>query len=277
MKYTIVINQKAVIDAELNLDIIDLAIFDFIRDFYNKPKVVRMNSGGKSYVMLTHKLIINALPILGITTRQGIYNRLQKLVSADLLEPFEGNGRTVFTSYFCFGANYSRMFFDEEGVNENSNVSMKLYTGVNETLQGGVNETLHYNSNNNIILNNLKASAKAKNKKNATARTQKKDVDFSIKSQNTQPPKKMQSVAAPFFSAPTKEEIVKYFTDSGASKTSGERFFNQFDAVNWTSKGEKIIKWQSLADTWVQNEPNMKRATSSNTKNLQRKNYNTYE
>ena len=38
MKYTILINQYAAVKSGLDLDLIDLAIFDFIKDFFNQDR-----------------------------------------------------------------------------------------------------------------------------------------------------------------------------------------------------------------------------------------------
>jgi hypothetical protein len=135
-------------------------------------------------------------------------------------------------------------------------VSAKMPTPIRKNAE-------HNNTDNNTFINTVSAKEKNKN----FARAQEKNIDnFDLNSQllggNT----------------PQKNEVVQYFIEAGASKASGERFFNEFEAVNWIKKGQKIIKWQNLADSWVKNEPNMKKATGTiNTKNLQRKQYPDYD
>lgn len=41
MKYSILINQKLSIDNSLNLDIVDLAIFEYIKDFSHSNDILK--------------------------------------------------------------------------------------------------------------------------------------------------------------------------------------------------------------------------------------------
>jgi len=85
MKYTVIINQKAAIDAGLALDLIDLAVFDFIKDFIHSGNCTQVNAPDGVYFWISHKAVQAGLPLLNISTRQGIAKRVTNLVNAELL------------------------------------------------------------------------------------------------------------------------------------------------------------------------------------------------
>ena len=92
-KYTFQINQRAIIENNLKIDLIDASIFDFIHYFQASPKTKKMVDNGVQYFYLHWSKIVEQIPLLGITTRQGIYKRLQNLIDAKLLEAHQDNGK----------------------------------------------------------------------------------------------------------------------------------------------------------------------------------------
>lgn len=102
MKYTININQKAIIDLGLSLDVIDLSIFDFCASFMLSNKCTSINHDGKVYYWITAKTIIEGLPIIGISTERGINKRIENLILANLLVRCPDNQKMK-SSYFRLG------------------------------------------------------------------------------------------------------------------------------------------------------------------------------
>lgn len=102
MKYTININQKAIIDLGLSLDVIDLSIFDFCASFMLSNKCTSINHDGKVYYWITAKTIIEGLPIIGISTERGINKRIENLILANLLVRCPDN-QEMKSSYFRLG------------------------------------------------------------------------------------------------------------------------------------------------------------------------------
>ena len=86
MKYTILINQYAAVNSGLDLDLIDLAIFDFIKDFANCASCVKMHTPEGIYFWISHKLILEAMPLLNIKTSQGMIKRIDNLIKAGILQ-----------------------------------------------------------------------------------------------------------------------------------------------------------------------------------------------
>lgn len=138
-KYSGNLNYRAAIELGLELDIIDLAIFDTLKDFSFSDECKSFNDNGKKYYLFAYKLIVNQLPLLGISTRQGIYNRLTRLSDAKLIEPHPNN-KANSTAYYAFAENCSKMSY----------FAFSDSVPVNETLHP-VNETLH----NNIYISNI--------------------------------------------------------------------------------------------------------------------------
>lgn len=146
-KYTLQINQKAIIDNKLDIDIIDASIFDFIHYFQSSPKTKKMVDNGTQYFYLHWSKIVEQIPLLGINSRQGVYKRLQNLINAKLIKAHEENGKGTGLMWFCLGENYDLMFVTNG--NENYNLTTKVTQAVNESLQvnqKAVNESLHYNT-----------------------------------------------------------------------------------------------------------------------------------
>jgi len=111
MKYNININQKAIIDLNLDLDVVDMAIFDFIKDFSNSNNCTKVLINGKQYFWISHSKVINDLPIIRISTRQGILKRINKLIDAKLIDRADGD---IQRSYYCFNENYDKVCFVTE-------------------------------------------------------------------------------------------------------------------------------------------------------------------
>lgn len=139
MKYTIIINQLAVIENGYNLDIVDLAIFDFIKDFTNSPACIKTNTPEGIYFWISNELIMENLPLLKIGTRQGIIKRIDNLVEAGILEKHP-NCKAHNKSLYIYGANYEKLIFgckrELHPVNESLQPCKREFTPpVNESLQ----------------------------------------------------------------------------------------------------------------------------------------------
>lgn len=141
MKYTITCNQYAVIRNGFDLDFNDLAIFDFIKDFANSNNCTKIQTPEGVFLWISHKLIMDQLPLLGIKTNQGIMKRIDKLVACEILRKHPNcteYGKTL----YAFGKNYDKMvdFVDTP--------QQMLRVPHNESLGRPHNESLGYNNNN---------------------------------------------------------------------------------------------------------------------------------
>lgn len=111
-KWNILINQRAAVELGLELDIIDLAIFDYIKGFVLSNKCMKVNTEDGTFYWVSHKNIKDAMPLLNIKSDQGIINRIKNLIDAGLLVKYsrcEEFGKTLYT----FGPTYDRLEYFE--------------------------------------------------------------------------------------------------------------------------------------------------------------------
>lgn len=156
-KYTILINQFAAIENDLDLDIIDLAIFDYIKDFSGSNYCSKIATPEGTYFWLSHKKIIQDLPLLKIKSSQGIIKRIANLINNGIFEKHpncELYGKTLYKA----GVNYDLLIFGKS-VDTPQQKFMGGQTEVYGTPQQEFmvppNESLgYYNINDNIIIDN---------------------------------------------------------------------------------------------------------------------------
>lgn len=144
IKRSININQQAVVEAGLDLDIIDLAILDYIQFFANSPSCTKFHTPEGDYMWVSHQSIIDNMPLLKIKSKQGIINRVDKLVAAKVLRKHPNcdiYGKTLYS----FDSNYD---------------FINLYTP-KQIFRAPLNENLGNNieNNNNKTLSNESVKA----------------------------------------------------------------------------------------------------------------------
>ena len=156
MQYTITINQFAVINAQLDLDVVDMAIFDFIKHYAHSNKCMKLQTETGTYFWVSHTTIINQLPILGISTGAGIIKRINKLIDAGLLVRHP-NCDSMRKTFYKFGPNYDVINFTTH--NENSQPTTNVEGTQNESLGITHNESLsnQYKDNHYTIEHNKPA------------------------------------------------------------------------------------------------------------------------
>jgi len=105
MKYNILINQKAIIDSGLDIDIVDVAIFDCIYSLMQSASCRQMTINNVTYYWISTSLIISELPMLGIKSRQGVIKRIEKLIRNKLLIRSDAS-RAMAKAIYCKGDNF---------------------------------------------------------------------------------------------------------------------------------------------------------------------------
>lgn len=166
MKYTITINQLAAIGGGFNLDLVDYAIFDFIRAFVQSGRCETEQIGGKTYFWINPKLIIQQMPILGIVTTRGINMRVENLIREKLLERCPEN-KSKKKTYFALGEkvfyyDFSGWDYDDNNMpivpTDNANDKISSH---GRTLPSGLGTNLP--RDNNIKYNKNNICAKTSN------------------------------------------------------------------------------------------------------------------
>lgn len=109
MKYAIVINQYAAMKLGVNLDFNDMAILSCITDFITLGYAETIKKNGETYFCIPHNLILQALPLLGIKTKNGLMKKIKKLIDANFLIKYE-DCRTLGKTYYKFGKSIENLF-----------------------------------------------------------------------------------------------------------------------------------------------------------------------
>lgn len=103
MKYHISINQAQAANICPELDFNDLAIYDFIKSFATSGNCTTIYDGGKVYYWVSHAAIMDELPLLHIKSKTGVIARINKLVSAGILEKYV-KCSDLGKSFYTFGS-----------------------------------------------------------------------------------------------------------------------------------------------------------------------------
>lgn len=102
LKKSVELNGKTIIR---KIDCTDLVILRWFVDFY--PNMKKVEVDGKRYAWVTHKKLIDDLPLIDIS-KKAFIERMQKLVEFDILEyKFVKDGGTF--SLYGFGKNYEHL------------------------------------------------------------------------------------------------------------------------------------------------------------------------
>lgn len=174
MKYNISINQFAAVTNGFakNLDLIDLAIFDFIKDFANSSKCVKVQTQEGTYFWISHKLVMEEMPLLKIKTKRGLIKRIDNLINAGILSKHPNSNRYNKTLY-SFGENYNLLVFANEHIQTQTGVDTheQKFTPMNENsytyeqkFRGPMNKSSEDNIYKDNIDNNIKKEKYKKEK-----------------------------------------------------------------------------------------------------------------
>lgn len=140
LKKKIIKNNKEV---EIKIDCTDLVILRWFVDFY--PNMKKMVVDGKEYARLTHKKLMEDLPLIDIS-RAGFIARMQKLVEFNVLQyKFVKEGGSF--SLYTFGDNYYNLISNGGVCSNTHGVDVQTYTGVHAQT---------YTKDNNIIDKSIK-------------------------------------------------------------------------------------------------------------------------
>lgn len=156
MQYTITINQLAVISSGLNLDVVDMSIFDFIKHYAHSDRCMKLQTETGTFFWISHNVVIQELPILGITTGAGVVKRINKLIDAGLLARHP-NCDLMRKTFYKFGPNYDKVCFVSH--NESLQPTTNVEGTHNESLGVSHNESLgnQYTKEHNTIEQNKPA------------------------------------------------------------------------------------------------------------------------
>lgn len=96
------IDQKAIIQSGLDIDIVDFSIIRMLVDFSASRACRKMTENETTHYMFRWQLIKTQLPILKLTTRQSIGRRVSKLIKLDILNAHKDNRKNR-SAWYSFG------------------------------------------------------------------------------------------------------------------------------------------------------------------------------
>lgn len=103
MKYSISINQRAIVEADLHhkTDLVDWAILDYVLSWQGSQSAKRLDNK----VWLNYQHLINKMPMLHLKSKQSVSNRIKKLRELNLLDTYQAPDKRL---YVCT----SELFFN---------------------------------------------------------------------------------------------------------------------------------------------------------------------
>lgn len=153
MKYSIKINQKAIIDNWFDLDVIDGAILNYIEDFSKSSKLRKTIIEWVEYFRIQYEHMIEEMPMLWIKNRQALRKRVNKLVDCWILEKHLLNWNST---YFRFWEKYDLIISDTPVENKDvDGGKLKSLGGVNSKVEGGKLKSLGIKHSTNNSTNNI--------------------------------------------------------------------------------------------------------------------------
>jgi hypothetical protein len=92
MKYTLTVNQKAILESGIDIDIIDSHILVSCMTFSHKRVCSKIESNGKIYYWFSHDMIVSELPLLKLQ-KDSVYRRMKKMCELGLLSQHPDSSR----------------------------------------------------------------------------------------------------------------------------------------------------------------------------------------
>lgn len=252
MKYTVLINQKAIIDQGLDIDFSDGAIIDWMLSFSAHASCQRMVENGQCWYWFSYSLIVNELPMLRMK-KDSVYRRMKNLAAIGLIIAHPKNMKSGQT-WFSFTPKMGGIThgFKSEPSDENphplgfSSVPPSDFHPTNNTIidnninnnteRGGVNEkepigSLSQNFSEPISLDSEPVAVEVKKEKR----------------KKTPPP-----------TPPSESEVKQYFEQcAGVNGELADRFAKMFIGYyqerEWKKKdGKPLSDWKlAVTNTWI--------------------------
>lgn len=102
IQYSLSLHLREVEEFGINISLVDLCIFEFLKSFETKTYCQKEKlDDGNIYFWVSHDLIIDQLPILGINSKRRIISHINKLVDVGLLSRY-GKTQELGKSYYKF-------------------------------------------------------------------------------------------------------------------------------------------------------------------------------
>lgn len=105
MRYNLFINQKAIIESGMDIDIYDAHILSFISQWIKSKDVKKVTFDNEDYFWISYKLIIDNLPLLKMK-KDTVYRRLKRMSEMGIINPHQDN-KKMGASYYSISEIFS--------------------------------------------------------------------------------------------------------------------------------------------------------------------------
>ena len=185
IQYSLSLHLREVEEFGINISLVDLCIFEFLKSFETKTYCQKEKlDDGNIYFWVSHDLIIDQLPILGIKSKRRIISHINKLVDVGLLSRY-GKTQELGKSYYKFTELADK--FDSGHTPSDENVTPPLTKTSHNNIQDIQEQEYKYISPNGglsasafdskeLMKDESKPKSKAKPKKEPTLVTKAKNI-----------------------------------------------------------------------------------------------------
>ena len=185
IQYSLSLHLREVEELGINISLVDLCIFEFLKSFETKTYCQKEKlDDGNIYFWVSHDLIIDQLPILGIKSKRRIISHINKLVDVGLLSRY-GKTQELGKSYYKFTELADK--FDSGHTPSDENVTPPLTKTSHNNIQDIQEQEYKYISPNGglsasafdskeLMKDESKPKSKAKPKKEPTLVTKAKNI-----------------------------------------------------------------------------------------------------
>lgn len=228
MKWNININQKAIVDLGIDIDVIDASILDQCFNYSHDEGIAKIFLRDKVYYWFDYNQVIRQLPLLKIKSKDSVYRRFKKMTEVGLLEPHPNNqslGRPYYAfSNLCVQCTYG---YKTEGTDLKPE-------GYGSKVGGGTDQKSDDNYiNDNYIKDN-------------------KGIEGTIvppPSDSVSDKKKRKRTV---FQKPTEEEVFDYMSERNhPHKAEANKFFDYYESKGWMVGKNKMIDWKASVRGWL--------------------------
>lgn len=246
----------------LKLDFNDMAILQCIYDFAVSGYAETTKYNGEIYYWISHNLILQELPMLGITSKRGIISKIQKLIDAELLikhPKCQELGRT----YYAFGKLNKLINSTDENVGtKEQTLCTELHIpctnvqgGYEHLFRGGMNKC---SDDHNIIYNTTNDNRDTADFENRSLSLSEEKENISLDTEVTPPPN-IAPAPRPTENSeqPEKSEKQTTFNESPAADESF--FYSKFQGEEY--RDIDLAHYYAAVADWSEMNRKVKRTT----------------
>lgn len=241
MRYSFTVNQKAIIDNNLNIDVIDACLIDYLVMFSMSNSIIKIHEDGKTFFFFSHDKIVEDCPILGLK-KDSVYRRLKKLSDIGLLEQYSKSKVIKMTMYSI--TDKVQLLYNQN--KSDTSETHPINIG-NSSVRHTDENPMYSNISNNSYINN-----------NIYSKNENFQEQLNFDNLNTEPKKEK------VFSIPTVEEIKQYCIERN-NIVDPQKFFDFYESKGWMIGRSKMKDWKASIRTWERSSNNKNNSNNGNT------------